>query len=304
MQRYTFGPVASRRFGVSLGIDLSPGAKSCNFDCLYCELPAAVQRNTIEHPPAVAEIVAEVKAVLATRSDIDVLTITANGEPTLYPDLQPLIDALKTLPDRPRLLILSNGSTIADPAVQNALAKLDTVKLSLDCAGAPCFKKLDRPLENDIEAIIAGMESFRRRFSKELVIEILVVKGINDTEAEFALLRNALTRIAPDRIDLGTIDRPPAYAVEGVSLDRLGELAAALAPLPVAIAVPKKEAHPGNYDRDAILATLQKRPWSEDEAAVLLDSASRTLLHDLVTDGTVETIRFGEKTFYKPARKS
>ena len=144
MQRYTFGPVASRRFGVSLGIDLSPGAKSCNFDCLYCELPAAVQRNTIEHPPAVAEIVAEVKAVLATRSDIDVLTITANGEPTLYPDLQPLIDALKTLPDRPRLLILSNGSTIADPAVQNALAKLDTVKLSLDCAGAPCFKKLDR----------------------------------------------------------------------------------------------------------------------------------------------------------------
>jgi len=87
MYKYIFGPVSSRRFGLSLGIDLSPESKSCNFDCLYCELSPAKTVDTIAHPPTVDAVVAEVQEALKAYPDVDVITITANGEPTLYPDL-------------------------------------------------------------------------------------------------------------------------------------------------------------------------------------------------------------------------
>ncbi len=295
-----FGPVPSRRFGLSLGIDLSPGSKACNFDCLYCELSAAKPTDTIPNPPNVEEVIAETKKALAEHPDTEVITITANGEPTLYPNLNELITALQAIKDRRKLLILSNASTIDDPKIRQALAKLDIVKLSLDCATKRCFKRLDRPMDADkLNAIIAGMQEFRQIFSGMLVIEILVVRGINDTDAEFEALADVLKKIRPDRIDIGTIDRPPAYAVQPVPFARLSELASHLQGLPVHIVAKRPKATPQHFSREDILALLSRRPLTQEDIDTLLDAASKERLSRLVAEKRVHKERVGSVLFYK-----
>ena len=138
----TFGPIPSRRFGISLGIDLSPSSKQCNFDCLYCELEGA---KTVDHMvefPGVQEVIKSVKDAFLKHDKIDVLTITANGEPTLYPNLDELITELDSVKGSAKTLILSNAGNIYKKSIQNTLKKLDTVKLSLDCVSKKCFRLL------------------------------------------------------------------------------------------------------------------------------------------------------------------
>lgn len=116
MANIIFGPVNSRRFGLSLGVDLSPFEKICNFDCVYCELapkkPISSQTKSI----APQIIIDELKKVLETGVKFDVLTLTANGEPSLYPHLKELVAELKKLSLKQKILILSNGSSVLDTA--------------------------------------------------------------------------------------------------------------------------------------------------------------------------------------------
>ena len=136
-----FGPIHSRRFGKSLGVDLSPSKKQCNFDCLYCELDPAKTMGDQDEVLRVETIITAIQKGLSEHQDIDFLTITANGEPTLYPHLSELIDEINKIKGKTKTLILSNAATIDDPEVQSALLKLDEVKLSLDCATQKCLKK-------------------------------------------------------------------------------------------------------------------------------------------------------------------
>ncbi|MBY0540244.1 MAG: radical SAM protein, partial [Campylobacterales bacterium] len=139
-----FGPIPSRRFGISLGVDLSPSKKQCNFDCLYCELEGAKTVDKMDSSPSVSEIISAIKENLEKHSKIDVITLTANGEPTLYPKLDELVEEINKIKGNIKTLILSNGSTIYKKDIFNTLLKIDTVKLSLDCVSEKCFKKLDR----------------------------------------------------------------------------------------------------------------------------------------------------------------
>lgn len=134
MSNIIFGPIHSRRFGKSLGVDLSPGKKQCNFDCLYCELDPAKTMDSYDDVVSVEEIASAIKQALKEHKDIDFITLTANGEPTLYPHLSKLIDEINTFKGMTKTLILTNAATIDDIKVQDALLKLDEVKLSLDCA--------------------------------------------------------------------------------------------------------------------------------------------------------------------------
>ena len=184
-----FGPINSRRFGMSLGIDLSPTSKQCNFDCLYCELaPSATvssQTQTIE----VNEIITELLTHLD--ENIDVITLTANGEPTLYPHLDKLIDEIDKIKNSTETLILTNSATLIDENVFNALLKLDQVKLSLDAISNDVFRKIDRPHEDiDISQVVEKVTAFSKIYKGKLFIEILFVHGLNDTKEEIQKLRS------------------------------------------------------------------------------------------------------------------
>ncbi|ACM92759.1 radical SAM domain protein [Nautilia profundicola AmH] len=294
--KYIFGPVASRRFGMSLGVDLSPDKKRCNFDCIYCELDPAKPVNEYDNPPKPEEILKEINEAVK-KFDFEVLTITSNGEPTLYPYLDELVNLIKNQ----KLLILSNSSTIDNKRIQKTLCKFDIVKLSLDAVTPKIFKKIDRPHKDvRIENIIQGMIEFRKIYQGELIIEILVVKGINDKEEEFEKINEVLKEIKPDRVDISTIDRPPAYNVEGVSIDRLFELSTKIHNQHIFIPTREKiNFKVENLNKEALLTTLKKRPFSETDIKNIFDEHTQRIFNDIMKENLIEEVWVGGVKFYK-----
>ncbi len=295
-----FGPINSRRFGMSLGIDLSPKQKSCNFDCVYCELSGAKTVNAIQDPPSIEEILVALKDTLRTHQNIDVITLTANGEPTLYPYLQELINEVNNLKGCSKTLILSNGSGVCDPKICEALKGLDIVKFSLDSAVQSTFKKIDRNKSGiEVNEFIKAMAKFRKEFKGELVLEILVVAGFNDKEEEFIALNEAINDIAPHRVDIGTIDRPPAYNVKGVDAKKLEELAKQISGVPVNIVKAHKIEQKYNYSEDEILEMLRRRPQTIANVEENFSEHSKQILNKLLQQDVVYLVDVAGVKFYK-----
>ena len=300
MTNIIFGPIPSRRFGMSLGIDLSPNAKQCNFDCLYCELSYAKTLSKQIDVISVSEIMTQLKSSLENHKNIDVITFTANGEPTLYPHLSELIDEIDKIKGDIKTLILSNGANIYEPEIQKTLTKIDIVKLSLDCVSAECFKKLDRVDSSvDCSKIVSGMVEFRALHKQQLILEVLFVKTLNDNEEEILKLKNALNLIQPNRIDIGTIDRPPAYAVKPVTHEVLVNIADTFEGLPVTIAHKNKVINKQSFDKNEIITLLSRRPLTFDDVENTFDEDSFSMLNSLVNSGEISIVNNNGVKFYK-----
>ncbi|MGI7450148.1 radical SAM protein [Campylobacter jejuni] len=295
-----FGPVSSRRFGRSLGIDLSPNKKQCNFDCVYCELDPKKAQEKQDEIISIDKIISEVKVMLEKNVEFDFLTLTANGEPSLYPYLNELILSLRSIAKDKKLLILSNGTAVLDEDKFNALLKLDVVKFSLDSAVAKTFYRIDRALKNiDLEKMIEKMADFRARFNGDLIMEILVVKDLNDNEEEFKALNQALKKIMPLRVDLSTIDRPPAYAVKKVSEEKLLELSKLIDSTPILLAKRHYEGEKLSFNEEELLKMLHLRSQSEIDIEVKFDEQSKTLLNQLIKEKKVKILDLAGVKFYK-----
>ncbi len=296
----TFGPIPSRRFGASLGIDLSPNSKQCNFDCLYCELKPEKTVTLQNSSPDVSDIIEEVLSALKQHSTINVITLTANGEPTLYPYLGELIVQLNKIKGDAKTLILSNGGNIYDQNIQQALKRLDIVKLSLDCISKKCFKKLDR-INNaiDCQQILKGMIEFRKIYDKELITETLFVKDLNDNDDEIKLINDALQQIQPNRVDIGTIDRPPAYDVHPISFDKLESIASKLKDLPINITYKNRPHSIHSFNKDEILNLLKMRPLTQEDIDNTFDENSKSILKTLVDMDTITIVNNGGVDFFK-----
>lgn len=211
--KHLFGPVNSRRLGLSQGIDLLP-PKTCNFNCIYCEINRAPQLSCqrSEHVPTEV-ILAEIDELLADEArvrDLDVFTITASGEPTLHTGIGRIIRHIKEKTDKP-VAILTNGSQLHLQEVQDDLMAADIVIPSLDAARQESFRRVNRPAKcsADLETIIQGIADFSRKFSGEIWLEILLVENINDTPEDVTALQKAILRIRPSRVQLNTVARPP-----------------------------------------------------------------------------------------------
>jgi wyosine [tRNA(Phe)-imidazoG37] synthetase (radical SAM superfamily) len=299
-----FGPVFSRRFGTSLGVDLSSSGKQCNFDCLYCELsPARAMAN--QHTTiAVETIITDLKEALSKHPNIDVITLTANGEPTMYPHLDTLVDQIDTIKGGTQTLILSNSARLNDSNLFQTLLKLDQVKLSLDAATPDVFRKIDRPAKGiEIGTIIENITRFSKVYRGKLVIEILFVKGVNDIPNEVEALNRALLPIHCERIDIGTIDRPPAYPVEGLNYKELHTLSHRFDPkLPIHIVSRTHSAAvAGSYSNEEILSTLDKRPLTSDDIDALFDADSKKRLENLLLQGKIALIERQNINFFAPS---
>ncbi|WP_240330990.1 radical SAM protein [Helicobacter suis] len=275
MSNLVFGPIKSRRFGWSLGIDVSGEAKQCNFDCLYCELTPNKPMKSMHSVLPLEVLVSAIKQALAHKySSLDVLTTTANGEPTLYPHLEELITTIKPLiPSGVQSLILSNGTRLGNKEVQKALLHYDIVKFSLDAIWPQVFNKIDRPHKNlPLESILEGILDFASQYQGFLVAEMLLVAGINDQEAHIQDLAAFLQKV-PNlaRVDLSSIDRPPAYKVQPLTPTHLLELATYFEGLPISLPsripfkITKLQTTP-----QAFLDLLKYRPLSVDEARCYL----------------------------------
>ena len=302
MSNIIFGPIHSRRFGKSLGVDLSPGKKQCNFDCLYCELDPAKTMDTYDDVVSVEEIANAIRNALTEYKDIDFITLTANGEPTLYPYLSELIDEINTFKGSTKTLILTNAATIDDIKTQESLLKLDEVKLSLDCATQKCLQKLDRSHSGiDVENIKAGMLEFKSKYTGPLVIEILIVKTLNDSKEEIAKLNEYLLKLQPTRIDIGTIDRPPAFDVKPVNFQELLDISHFFdSSLSIYIASRNKaDITASSYSDEEILGTLSKRPLTQEDIEALCDEESQTRFKNLLKKEKIKPVSTNGVIFYK-----
>lgn len=295
-----FGPIPSRRFGISLGVDLSPSKKQCNFDCLYCELEGAKTVEKMDEFPSVQEIISAIKYSFLKHSKIDVITITCNGEPTLYPNLDELVDEINKIKNNTKTLILSNGSTIYKKNIFKTLLKIDTVKLSLDCVSKKCFKKLDRHnISVETEKIVPAMCEFSKQTKNNLVLEVLFVKDLNDEDEELELLYKSIVLINPKRIDIGTIDRPPAYKVKPVSYEFLEYVANKFQDLNVNIIYKNRPKLIQSYNKDEIISMLKRRPLTKEDIENMFDEESKKKLSDLINKKKIKSLNSSGVYFYK-----
>ncbi len=209
---HIFGPVNSRRLGRSLGVDLFK-EKICNLNCIYCEV-GATTRLTCERAEYVptAEIIAEIDAYCRQPehvAELDFVTVTASGEPTLHSGLGEILAHLKKVTAKP-VAVLTNGTTFSDARVCEELAQADVVIPSLDSALAESFRKLDRPANClDLQQVIEGLVAFSHQYQGKLWLEILFARGINDSDEDVLALRRVAGRMRVDRIQLNTVARPP-----------------------------------------------------------------------------------------------
>ena len=202
-----FGPVLSKRLGNSLGIDVIPH-KTCSYNCIYCQLGS--EENTITDLTnyySVDEIIYELKEALLNNKNIDYITFTGLGEPTLYKDLKKLIYEIKQITDIP-VCIITNGSLLYKQEMRSNLLLADLIIPSLDAGNEETFKFIDNPnKEIDFYKMVEGLIEFKKVFKGEYWLEIFLLKDINDNEDELDDIIKIVKKIKPDRIQLITATR-------------------------------------------------------------------------------------------------
>ena len=208
--KYVYGPVPSRRLGSSLGIDPVP-SKTCNFQCIYCQLGKTTNfTNERRDFYLKEEIYKEMEeAIKQNKEKFDYITFVGSGEPTLYKSLGKLILKAKEFSSKP-ICVITNGALLHSPEVRKELVNADVVLPSLDAGDEKLFAKINRPHPSiEYEKMIQGYIDFRKEYNGKFWIEIMLMKGINDSKEQLVKIKNKLDLIKPDRIDINVPIRPP-----------------------------------------------------------------------------------------------
>jgi len=209
--KYVFGPVNSRRLGVSLGIDIVP-FKVCSFNCVYCECGSTTElTGEVKEYLPYDGIISEIKEALDRKPVLDVITFSGSGEPTLNSRLGDLIRFIKKNYPEYKVAVLTNSSGLHRADVRENLLQADILYPSLDAVSENVFNRIMRPLPGvDPAGIVDSIALFRKEFKGKLCLEIFIIEGINDTEDELQKLKEACIKIVPDEIHLNHLDRPGA----------------------------------------------------------------------------------------------
>jgi wyosine [tRNA(Phe)-imidazoG37] synthetase (radical SAM superfamily) len=267
--RHLFGPVPSRRLGRSLGVDLTP-FKTCSFDCIFCQLGRTTNRTLVrdEYVP-IGSVLKELGEWLEQGGHADYITLAGSGEPTLNSRFGEVIDFVHAHSLIP-VALLTNGTTLADPAVRSAAAKADLVKVSLSAWNTASLERVNRPCQGiTLKGLVEGQWQFRHEFHGQLWLEAFLLLGINSLPHEASHIAELVKVIGPDRVQLNTAVRPPAEAyVHPLPGEELAELARLFDPPAEVIA----EFSPnGSADiratEEMVLSMLRRRPCTATQIA-------------------------------------
>ncbi|MBF0201935.1 MAG: radical SAM protein [Desulfamplus sp.] len=327
MYKYLFGPVPSRRLGISLGVDMVTH-KICSLDCIYCEC-GKTTLCTLERREYVPfnGVVKELDHYFANHPEPDYITFSGSGEPTLNSRIGDVLDFIKSRKPHLSVAVLTNGTLLGTPGVPRELMKADLVMPSLDAALPRAFEMVNRPHRGiDLGGYIQGLMDFSLEYRKfhgknmspgkgdksgKLALEILVLPGINDSPEDIAALKDVCVGIAPDVIQLNTLDRPGA--VEGIraaSLEELKSTASALGGNGMKIeiiAAVKERKEIGSYRLDmesAIMETIHRRPCTVKDLADVLGTHVNEIgkyISSLEKEGKIISVPGKRGIFYKTA---
>ncbi len=304
--KYLFGPVVSRRLGISLGIDLMPH-KTCTLNCIYCEC-GKTTHLTIKRGSyvPVQQVREELKTFLSTNPRLDFATFSGFGEPVLHDGIGEIIRFLKKDFSQYKTALLTNGTLLYNPGIIKDILDLDLVKISLDAASEEVFYKINRPHPGlDFCAVIDGIVSFCKEFKNELLIEVFLVPGVNDGMAELKKIKELLSRIRPHKIQINTLDRPGAEDwVQPLDAEQLSKITSYLDNAETIDASALSEAGQtvikDYYNR--LLTTIQRRPVTAEDIAQLTGLQKNKImdyLAILTEDGKIEKKAMPRGIFYK-----
>lgn len=305
--KHVYGPVPSRRLGRSLGVDLVP-FKVCSYDCIYCQLGRTTEKTLErrEYVP-IAEILTELKSLLAQGAAPDYISLAGSGEPTLNSGIGELIRNIKEITSIP-VAVLTNGSLLWRDDVQEELLAADLVLPSLDAGDAALFELVNRPHGGiSFERMVEGLVTFTRRFPGEVWLEVLLLGGVTGIPREAEKINELIERIQPQRVQLNTVARPPAEDFAfALSTKQMRALQKSFT-VPVELINENPEASPERSDTSAvdeerILALLERRPCTCGDLAKGLGlhvMAAMKALDPLLAAGKINAVVIGGKPFYR-----
>jgi len=297
-----FGPVPSRRLGRSLGIDLVP-FKTCSYDCIYCQLGRTTLKTTERKEWVSLDLILEqIEAKLV--SEPDYITLSGSGEPTLFSRIGELIGRIKDTTDIP-VAVLTNGSLFWQDSVRHDLRQADLVIPSLDAGNERMFRYVNRPAhELSFDQMLDGLVTFRKQYDGQYWLEVFLLGGVTDVNAEVEAIATAVRHIGPDRVQLNTVSRPPAedfaYSVPPEEMDRLAPLIADNAE---AIAdyrhVHEQPAFAAR--REDVLELLRRRPCTIGDIASGLGmhrNEAVKYIEQFLAEGRLHSKRRSYRTYY------
>ncbi len=302
---HVFGPVPSRRLGLSLGVDLVP-FKVCTLDCIYCQV-GHTTRKSIERESFVdvERVMRELDTRLQQGPRPDYITLSGSGEPTLNRDLGSIIDAIKGLTETP-IALITNGTLLHWASVRRECQHADVILPSLDATDDIRFQQINRPHKTlTVVDHVAGLEALRAEFRGQIWLEIFLVQDLNTLEDHLLTLKSHIERIRPDRVHLNTAVRPTADPhVRAVPVTTLNAWANRLGPTCEVIAdfQHTKTNTPLPESAEAIATLLQRRPCSSEDVATGLgieQLRADHLLEQLVKQGKIYSEAKSGRTFYR-----
>lgn len=301
--KYLFGPVPSRRFGRSLGIDMVP-FKTCSFNCLFCEVGKTTCHTLkrAEYVP-VADVIMEFDNWLESGGYADVVTVAGSGEPTLHLHFGDVIDAVRDHSNI-KTVLLTNSSLLHIEDVRNQAARTDIVKVSLSAWDQESFQKINNPHKSLLFSdIVNGIKAFREIYMGEMRLEVLVLAELNSNPDDMVKIAEIAESFDPDSIELNTVVRPPAFSsVSQVSATQLLSLAPLFSPVARVIAGFDKSKIPAiSIGSDEIVAMLARRPCTEKDIAGAFSISKlqvNELIGDLCESGRIRTKVQNNEIYY------
>jgi wyosine [tRNA(Phe)-imidazoG37] synthetase (radical SAM superfamily) len=305
--KYTFGPVPSRRLGMSLGVDVVP-FKTCSFDCVYCQLGATTDKSVQRQSYVpVKDVMDELREVLDKEGErIDFVTFSGSGEPTLNSDIGDMISQLKAF-SRVPVAVLTNGSLLYREDVRKGLSRADLIVPSLDAITDQFLSAVNRPHESlTADMIVEGLKLFTQEFAGKIWLEIMIVKGINDDPAELKQIADLARNLKVDKIHLNTVARPPteefAHAVTAEEMSHIASMfdsrVEIIADFSKLVA---KELHTDDTE-SAILSLLKRRPCTVGDISNSLGIHRNEVIkfvNHLTKNGSVRRIKHGDVWYYE-----
>ncbi len=308
--KYVFGPVPSRRLGMSLGIDMVP-YKTCTFDCIYCECGRTTVHEAVRrrHFDSLSPVLDEVSRIVKSGRRIDYITLSGSGEPTLNVQCGEFIREVKRKTDI-RVAVLTNGSLLTQGDVFNELLAADLVVPSLDAARQSSFERVNRPVKGMLVKDIAeATAEFVKAFAGEVWLEVLLVKGLNDSQEDLAVLSDAVMCINPDQIQVGTVERPGAEDwARPVSDKKLKGFVAGLGPRATVIGPPNRDfgVSTGRDIAADVLALVSRRPCTIEDIESAVSEKRPVImgkLRELQKAGKITKYVHNGKSFYATQRR-
>lgn len=274
---YIFGPVPSRRLGMSLGLDMVPH-KTCSLNCAYCECGKTTTFSLERKPYIPADKLISELDIFMQESDIkiDAITFGGSGEPLLNSDIRIVIDHIKRKYPHIKTALLTNSSLFFMPEVRKEVLDIDYVLPSYDAYSEEAFKKINNPTtELTAQMITDGLIEFSKEYKGILWVEVFILDDVNDNPEEIENIKKVLTAISPNRVQLNTLDRPGAFNwVKPASKDTMASVASQLAPLPVEIVsrsfAPETSDKAKNYSDEDIISTISRRPLTVEDIAITM----------------------------------